>query len=72
MRVDNNESFQEKKSLFKKYRFLIKKVGAKKRALCGTILSRDLAKSRDFRLEILPSRDDLSRENFISRFEISR
>ena len=38
MRVDNNESFQEKKSLFKKYRFLIKKVGAKKRALCGTIL----------------------------------
>ena len=30
MRVDNNESFQEKKSLFKKYRFLIKKVGAKK------------------------------------------
>ena len=38
MRVDNNESFQEKKSLFKKYRLLIKKVGTKKRALCGTIL----------------------------------
>ena len=38
MRVDNTESFQEKKSLFKKYWFFIKKVCAKKRALCGTIL----------------------------------
>ena len=33
MRVEKNESFQEKKSLFKKYRFLIKKVGTKKKGL---------------------------------------